>query len=150
MSGLSLLGRFALRMSLKKAGGKVSKWLTDNPDAQLIIAAALGAGAAALTGGSAAVAVLTTMVFSPSTLHAPEALPGEIKACVEKQLEGEDEAKLAEGVGSSLYEIKYGDTLTAIARANGVRVEDLCAWNPFIKNPDKIYAGDVIVVSKWW
>ncbi len=37
--------------------------------------------------------------------------------------------------------IKYGDTLTSIARANGTSVQALLAANPNIKDPNRIQAG---------
>lgn len=45
------------------------------------------------------------------------------------------------------YTIKKGDTLTKIARQFGVTIKQLMAWNPSIKNPDIIYAGNSIRVS---
>lgn len=39
------------------------------------------------------------------------------------------------------YKIKSGDTLSAIARANGTTVATLMKLNPSIKDKDKIYAG---------
>lgn len=42
---------------------------------------------------------------------------------------------------SSFYTIKSGDTLSAIARANGTTVDALMKANPTITNPNLIYAG---------
>lgn len=41
----------------------------------------------------------------------------------------------------SAYSIKSGDTLSAIARANGTTVNDLLKLNPSITDPNKIFAG---------
>jgi lipoprotein NlpD len=43
-----------------------------------------------------------------------------------------------------MYIVKKGDTLSQIAKDNGVKVADLAAWNN-IKNPDLIYPGKVLV-----
>ncbi|MBP7145949.1 MAG: M23 family metallopeptidase [Acidobacteria bacterium] len=43
------------------------------------------------------------------------------------------------------YEVRPGDTLFSIARAHGVSVDDLVRANR-IENPDRIYAGQVLVV----
>ena len=42
--------------------------------------------------------------------------------------------------------VKAGDTLTAIAKDNGVPVQDVIDANPQIKNPDMIRPGDVVSV----
>lgn len=47
----------------------------------------------------------------------------------------------------SKYTIKSGDTLSQIAKNNGVTVKDLMAANPGIKDPNKIYAGQSINLS---
>jgi len=46
----------------------------------------------------------------------------------------------------SLYTIKKGDTLSKIAAAHGVSIEELMAANPTIKDPNKIALGQQIVI----
>ena len=46
------------------------------------------------------------------------------------------------------YIIKRGDTLSAIAKKYGTTVKIIMEDNPFIKDPDKIYAGDVIKIRR--
>jgi LysM repeat protein len=46
------------------------------------------------------------------------------------------------------YKIKSGDTLSAIARANGTTVATLMKLNPQIKDKDKIYAGRSLKLPK--
>ena len=48
--------------------------------------------------------------------------------------------------GAGTHAVKRGDTLWAIARANGVSLKDLIAANPQIKNPDLIYPGDKVKI----
>jgi hypothetical protein len=45
-----------------------------------------------------------------------------------------------------LYRIKKGDTLSKIATANGITLEELLAANPTIKNPNKISEGQEITI----
>jgi len=45
------------------------------------------------------------------------------------------------------YIIQKGDTLTKIARDNNTTIGDIMSKNPFIKDPNKIYAGDNIVLQ---
>ncbi|MSP57183.1 MAG: LysM peptidoglycan-binding domain-containing protein [Myxococcales bacterium] len=45
------------------------------------------------------------------------------------------------------YKVRSGDTLAAIARAQGVSVDNLKAWNG-IKNENQIYAGQRLTVRK--
>ena len=45
------------------------------------------------------------------------------------------------------YTIKSGDTLSKIALNYGTTVKQLCYWNN-IKNPDLIYSGQKIIISK--
>ena len=46
----------------------------------------------------------------------------------------------------SNYTIKYGDTLSGIARANNTDVSTLMNLNPYITNANKIYAGKNLVL----
>ena len=47
----------------------------------------------------------------------------------------------------SNYIIQRGDTLTKIARDNNTTIEDIMSKNPFITDPNKIYAGDTITLQ---
>lgn len=47
-------------------------------------------------------------------------------------------------LGNGLYLVEKGDTLGAIAARFGTTVKQLQALNPRIKNPNLIYAGEVI------
>ena len=46
----------------------------------------------------------------------------------------------------SIYTIKKGETLSKIATAHGITIEELLAANPAIKNPNKISEGQQIVI----
>ena len=46
----------------------------------------------------------------------------------------------------SNYTVVLGDTLGKIAKVQGVKLADLIAANKQIKNPDRIYPGDVITI----
>jgi hypothetical protein len=45
-----------------------------------------------------------------------------------------------------LYTIKKGDTLSKVAKAHGITIEELLAANPAIKNPDRISEGQQITI----
>ena len=45
------------------------------------------------------------------------------------------------------YTVVRGDTLSGIAKRFGTTVSQLMAWNPAIKNPNKIYVGQVFRVK---
>jgi hypothetical protein len=45
-----------------------------------------------------------------------------------------------------VYTIKHGDTLSKIATAHGITMEELLAANPAIKNPNKISEGQQITI----
>lgn len=50
--------------------------------------------------------------------------------------------------GYNWYVVKPGDTLSGIAVRYGRTVKDLMYWNPkTITNPNKIYAGDALVLG---
>lgn len=53
---------------------------------------------------------------------------------------GADEAE-------TVYTIKKSDTLTKIANANGITLTQLLEMNPDIKNPNRIYPGQKIVIK---
>jgi LysM repeat protein len=46
----------------------------------------------------------------------------------------------------AVYTIKKGETLSKIATAHGITMEELLAANPTIKNPDKISEGQQIIL----
>ena len=63
------------------------------------------------------------------------------------ELEGLEESKeLKFPSPPTEHKIEKGETLTSIAKKYGTTVKDLSKWN-HISNPDKIYAGNSIVVS---
>ncbi len=45
-----------------------------------------------------------------------------------------------------VYTVKKGDTLTKIAKAHGLTLDELLAANPAIKNPNKVTEGQQIVI----
>ena len=48
--------------------------------------------------------------------------------------------------GGATYRIHWGDTLSGIAQRYGVSIGTLLAWNRGIRNPNLIYAGNVLHV----
>lgn len=54
--------------------------------------------------------------------------------------------KIPENLTSGNYTVVSGDTLSAIARRNGVRLQDVIKMNPQIKNPNRIYPGQNIII----
>ena len=53
---------------------------------------------------------------------------------------------LKEASTSSDYTVVLGDTLGSLAKTHGVKLADLIAANKQIKNPDRIYPGDIIKI----
>lgn len=51
-----------------------------------------------------------------------------------------------ESLGSTDYEIQYGDTLSELAQTNQTTVAHIMELNPHIDNPNVIFAGDHIVI----
>ncbi len=45
------------------------------------------------------------------------------------------------------YVIKKGDSLSKIARQKQVTIAELLSWNPQIKNPNKIWVGQILVIK---
>jgi peptidoglycan endopeptidase LytE len=45
-----------------------------------------------------------------------------------------------------IYTIKKGDTLSKVAKAHGLTIEELLAANPAIKNADRISEGQQITI----
>jgi len=66
-----------------------------------------------------------------------------IQAMVNAILKGEKEE-----VTYETYTVKKGDTMYAIAKAYGLKVEELIVMNPQIENPNLIYVGQKINVKK--
>lgn len=48
---------------------------------------------------------------------------------------------------SGNYTVRSGDTITELARANGVTAQQLLALNPHISDPNRIYAGEKLNLS---
>jgi lysozyme len=55
-------------------------------------------------------------------------------------------APAGEAEGEILYLVQPGDTLKRIADRAGVTVDQILAWNPQITNPNRIFAGDTIML----
>jgi len=53
---------------------------------------------------------------------------------------------LKEASTNGEYTVVLGDTLGKLAKTHGVKLADLIAANKQIKNPDRIYPGDVITI----
>ncbi|WP_218047970.1 N-acetylmuramoyl-L-alanine amidase [Bacillus licheniformis] len=68
-----------------------------------------------------------------------------VKAAIAAELKalGGKSSSSASKPSGSTYTVKKGDTLSAIAKANGVSVASLQSWNN-IKDPNKIYVGQVL------
>ena len=49
--------------------------------------------------------------------------------------------------GAETYTVKKGDILSAIAQRNGTTVDAIMKLNPQIKNPNRIYPGQVIRIK---
>jgi len=54
----------------------------------------------------------------------------------------------AGATGSAAYNIKSGDTLSAIAKAQGTSISELMRLNPNIKNPNLIYSGQTLNIPQ--
>ena len=50
------------------------------------------------------------------------------------------------GAGSRVHTVVGGDTLWAIAGRYGVKLADVIAANPWLKNPNLIHVGDKVVI----
>lgn len=46
------------------------------------------------------------------------------------------------------YTVQSGDTLSAIAEANGITLAEVIRLNPQIQNPDLIHPGDEVTISE--
>ncbi|MEC2310583.1 N-acetylmuramoyl-L-alanine amidase [Bacillus atrophaeus] len=69
----------------------------------------------------------------------------EVKAAIEKELKalGGKSSNSSGSSSGSTYTVKKGDTLSGIAKAQGVSVANLQSWNG-IKDPNKIKVGQVL------
>ena len=67
-----------------------------------------------------------------------------IQAMVNAMVKGESPAK----VEYDTYTVKKGDTMYAIAKAHGIKLEQLILINPQIKNPSLIYVGQKINIKE--
>jgi len=72
----------------------------------------------------------------------------DIKARVKGTPKSKSSVKDVAPLGGSSYEIKKGDTLSAIAKRKNTTVAALMRMNPKIKDKDKIRAGQFIKVGK--
>ena len=61
-----------------------------------------------------------------------------LSACTTTPTSGTSVSRKADGAG--MYRVRSGDTLSLIARANGVSVSNLMAWNN-LTNPDYLEVG---------
>ena len=61
-----------------------------------------------------------------------------LSACTTTPTSGTSDSRKADGAG--MYRVRSGDTLSLIARANGVSVSNLMAWNN-LTNPDYLEVG---------
>ena len=59
---------------------------------------------------------------------------------------GGSAAEQAAGRSTALHTVVSGDTLWGIAQRYSVSLEDLLTFNPGIKNPNLIHAGDQVVI----
>ena len=74
-----------------------------------------------------------------------EGLPGAEKPKVEEpETEEKPETDKTKPPASTTYTVKAGDTLSAIAKAQGRKLQDLLSANPEIKDPNKIKPGQQI------
>lgn len=69
---------------------------------------------------------------------------GEIAAEVNKLLGVKEKAENGANTKPQTYIVKKGDTLSKIAKANGITLATLLRLNPQIKNKDKIFVGQEI------
>ena len=74
-----------------------------------------------------------------------EGLPGTAEPKVEEpETEEKPETDETKPPASTTYTVKAGDTLSAIAKAQGRKLQDLLRANPEIKDPNKIKPGQQI------
>lgn len=60
------------------------------------------------------------------------------------RLESGSSPSVSANAASSSHTVERGETLSQIARDNGVSLQDLIAANPQIANPNRIYVGDQV------
>ncbi|MCY8809835.1 N-acetylmuramoyl-L-alanine amidase [Bacillus atrophaeus] len=71
----------------------------------------------------------------------------QVKAAIEKEVSGSSFSSKKTAAVTSSYQVKKGDTLSAIAKASGVSVKQLQSWNN-ISDPNKIKAGQVLKINQ--
>ena len=64
-----------------------------------------------------------------------------------QRVTGSAEGGAAQSAAPRWHTVKQGDTLWAIAKSCGLRMEQLLSLNPGIKNPDLIRVGEKVRVS---
>ena len=67
-------------------------------------------------------------------------------SAAERETELESVTAVSASSTGYYYTIQWGDTLSAIAVANGTTVQNIMAHNPQITNPNFIYYGQVIFI----
>ena len=90
--------------------------------------------------------------IKPVKSKKPAKPKGESRADIKARVKGTPKSKSSvkdvAPLGGSSYEIKKGDTLSAIAKRKNTTVAALMRMNPKIKDKDKIRAGQFIKVGK--
>ena len=71
----------------------------------------------------------------------------QLKKISVQNTDDESSGESASGQQSAEYTVRSGDTLWAIAARSNLTLSQLIALNPQIKNPNLIYAGDVVRLS---
>lgn len=164
---LEFITKGAMYIASNEFSGSIAEAVTKNEELQLFLSAALGipvgaliaavAPGAALGAGASAVLLFLTLTLTSKTANPVSAeRSDEIARLASAHVEALDEAMLKELSGSvpdafkdATYTIKRGDTLSEIAVAHGTTVDALMACNKaLISDPDKIYAGDVMLLKK--
>lgn len=69
---------------------------------------------------------------------------GQIAKVQEKKQTSNDKPKTEQKTKPKTYTVKKGDTMWAIAKRNGMSLQQLIKKNPQIKNPNLIYPGNKI------
>lgn len=93
------------------------------------------------TATAAAAPVLTatpTATLAPTLEPTPQATP--------TPTEAPTTAPTVPASGEITYEVRWGDTLSRIAREYSTTVEAILARNPRITNPSQVYAGMVLII----
>ncbi len=83
--------------------------------------------------------------ISDATPEATISVKGEVEKISTRKVERSTE-RVVELEGSESYFVKREDTLTKIARDNGITIADITNLNPSITNPNKIRVGQQIIL----